>query len=194
MYRRLAHVSKRLTWLGLTHISSYEKMLERLTGYEEIDALQTLSDVLEPVKFYERPHTRKYTQQTPLNRLVDATRPESNTAREFAELVESYLAEPMQEGQAKALRWQLTQWRENDKKLQPLLSTSPLLVEAIPLSKKLVRVSQIGLDALDAIEQRSSLGDRKQGLATALSEEQAPAAELLLMIVSPIQFLLNAAP
>ncbi len=194
MYRRLARVSKRLAWLGLTHIASYDKMLERLAGYREIDALKTLSDVLEPVKFYDRPHTRKYTQQTPLNRLVDATRPESNAAREFAELVESYLMNPTLEGRAKALRLRLIQWRENDKKLQPILSTSPLLAEVIPLSRKLSRVSQIGLDALNAMEECSPLGDRRKGLAKALSEEQTPAAELLLMIIPPIQTLLNAAP
>jgi len=193
MYRRLSRVSKRLTWLGLTHISSHEKMLERLTGYQEIDALQTLSDVLEPVKLYERPHTRKYTQQTPLNRLVDATRPESDVARKFAELVESYVTDPRPES-AKSIRLSLHQWRENDAKLQPLLSASSLLEEIIPLSKKLNTVSQIGLDALNAIEQNSPLGDRKPGLASALSEAQTPVAELLLMIIPQIQMLLNAAP
>ena len=60
-------------------------MLERLAGPQatatDVDALGALADLVEPVKQYEGGGTREYTSLTPLNRLVDAARPESGAAR-----------------------------------------------------------------------------------------------------------------
>ena len=48
--------------------------------------LRPLIQALEPVKLYERSQAREYTSATPLNRPVDAARPESEIARGFAAL------------------------------------------------------------------------------------------------------------
>jgi len=89
MYQRLEVVSRHLDWFGLTHNSSYGPMLRRIAGTNDISALRTLADVMEPVKDYAREETATVvpTSATPLNRLVDAARPESDTARRFADLV-----------------------------------------------------------------------------------------------------------
>ena len=86
MYRRLADVSQRLDWLGLTHNSSYLPMLRRIAGTDDVSSLKVLADVLEPVKNYTREETatEPATSAKPLNRVVDAVRPESATARQFA--------------------------------------------------------------------------------------------------------------
>ena len=63
-------------------------MLERLAAGDPLEPLKTLADVVTPATFGQRIRTHKYTQLTPLNRLVDAARPESDTAREFAALVD----------------------------------------------------------------------------------------------------------
>ena len=54
MYRRLEVVSRELDWVGVTHHSSYPLMLARLAGMHSPETLETLADVVEPVKHYER--------------------------------------------------------------------------------------------------------------------------------------------
>ena len=48
MYRRLAYVDAELDQLGVRHNANYRLALERLTGSDDIEALQVLADVLEP--------------------------------------------------------------------------------------------------------------------------------------------------
>ena len=144
MYRRLDVVSRNLDWLGLTHNSSYDRMLGRLAGTASIAPLKILADVVTPATLGQRTRTHKYTQQTPLNRLVDAARPESATAREFAALVDK-MDRP-------ALRGWLELWRANDAKLQPVLANSFLLAEDAPVSEDLSRMGAIGIQALSYLD------------------------------------------
>ena len=80
MYRRLEDVSQWLDGLGLTHNSSYEPMLRRIAGSDDISALRTFTDVVEPVKDYTREEIAavEATSLSPLNRVIDAARPESS--------------------------------------------------------------------------------------------------------------------
>lgn len=52
MYARLAELSWRLEWLGLTHRSGETPMLHRMAGTDDISGLRALADVVEPVKDY----------------------------------------------------------------------------------------------------------------------------------------------
>ena len=54
MYQRLGEVNRWLDWLGLKHNSSYGPMLRRIAGSNDISALRTFTDVVEPVKDYNR--------------------------------------------------------------------------------------------------------------------------------------------
>ncbi len=93
MYARLHQVDWRLEWLGLTHRSGKIKMLHRIAGSDDIAALRTLADVVEPVKDYKRMEGLKdpWDFRAPLNRLVDAASPESDTGLRFHDLVQSYI-------------------------------------------------------------------------------------------------------
>jgi hexosaminidase len=184
MYHRLDAVSAELAALGLTHRSSYVPMLARLAG-GPVDAQKTLADVVEPATFGQRIRTHKYTQSTPLTRLVDAARPESETARTFAALVDRMDRDQM--------RMWLTRWRDNDAQLKPLLEKSELLREDIPVSENLSRLGAIGLQALDYLDR----GDHST--ETWLAQQRAfletlkkPQAELRLAIVPAIEKLLAA--
>src|SRR5579863_2787235 len=94
MYQRLERTSRWLDWLGLTHNSSYGPMLRRIAGSNDITALRTFTDVVEPVKDYtgEEIATVEATSLSPLNRVIDAARPESDTASHFADLVDAVAA------------------------------------------------------------------------------------------------------
>ena len=171
MYRRLDQVSQELDRLGLTHRSSYLPMLERLAGGAPIEPLKTLADVGEPATFGQRIRTHKYNQQTPLTGLVDAVRPESDTAREFAMLVDHM--DRLQ------LRMWLIRWRDNDARMEP--------------NGALTHLGTIGLQALDYLDR----GERPP--ETWLAQQRAfletckkPQAELRLAIGPSIERLVAA--
>ena len=180
MYARLEVVSRDLDFYGLTHRSSYAVMLERLAGEHDPAPLRVLADVVEPVKGYARARGRKYTQQTPLNRLVDTARPESDAARHFAALVEAKDWAPV--------RRQLTVWRENAGALDRVIAGSPLLAEVAPAARDLAAVAGVGLEALDFLEKGTKPPPVwVQARSAALAEAKKPRAELLLMVVGPVQ-------
>ena len=186
MYRRLDVLSRNLDWFNLTHRSSYNVMLERLTGGRSIASLKTLADVLEPATLGQRARTGKYTQETPLNRLVDAVRPESQTAREFAALVD-------RKDHAQIRAW-LARWRDNDATVRPLLQNSFLLKEDITLSQNLSRLASIGLQALEFIDHGRRPPPRWLAQQRAFLEEASKVhAELRLAVAAPVAKLVQAA-
>ena len=143
MYQRLQEVSRWLDWLGLTHNSSYEPMLRRIAGSDDISALRTFTDVVEPVKDYNREELAavEATSLSPLNRVIDAARPESATARHFANLVDAMVAGRATAEDKQEVRTLLTLWRDNQTNLQPLETQSFLLKEIVPLSQDLSAVA-----------------------------------------------------
>jgi hexosaminidase len=188
MYERLEIVSRHLEWLGLAHRSSYHMMLERLTDGTSVGTLKTLADVLEPVKFYARGEAREYTSQTPLNRLVDATRPESDAARKFADLVNHL------DANRDKIRQQLVIWRDNQVALIPLMRNSALVQEAVPLAEDVSALAAAGLEALDYLEAGKRAPEAWASEKAALLDRAAqPRAELLIMIVPPVRKLIEAA-
>jgi hexosaminidase len=193
MYRRLAKLSERLEWTGLEHLRSYHLMLERLRGGTDVERLRVLADVLEPVKGYARPHMRHYETNTPLNRLVDAVRPESDAARIFSNQVQRFLNKSARPDDLNEMEKSLTLWRDNDQQLAPALQSNPLLQEAVPLSQTLSSVATAGLKALEYLNAgaRVPAGWRQQQLDL-LKQAQAPQAELLNMVVPAVQKLVEA--
>jgi hexosaminidase len=200
MHTRMELVGERLESLGLTHKTYHRQMLQRIAGPsspEEFAALSTLASVVEPVKDYTREHTAatKPTSATPLNRLVDAVPLESATARHFGELVDKFVGAACHDPAADArLRQQLTAWRDNDARLQPLGEGSFLVKEVLARSQDLSTLGAIGLAALDFIAKGQRAPDdwKAQQLA-ALQQIQQPKGQLLLMPAPAVQKLVEAA-
>src|SRR5216683_1260377 len=127
MYARLEQLNWRLDWLGLTHRTGRFQMLHRMTGTDDISALRTLADVVEPVKDYARMDSVKgpWDFRAPLNHLIDAVSPESDAARHFGAQVQAYLQSGSKDQTAESqMRALLTTWRDNDTKLHPVLNQS----------------------------------------------------------------------
>jgi hexosaminidase len=155
MYSRLDNLSWRLEWLGLTHRSHSTMMLRRMAGVEDISALRTLADVVEPVKDYARFESVKgvWNFRAPLNRLVDDANPESEVGRHFQSSVQKYIQSGYQDRDAEIqIRALLTTWRDNDAKLKPVIQGSFLVRETAPLSSELSSLGAAGLAALDYLE------------------------------------------
>jgi hexosaminidase len=174
--------------------------LRRLAGPdatpEQLAALRTLADVVEPVKDYTREATApaKPTSATPLNRLVDAVPLESDAAHRFAELVDKYLASSCRDADAAAqLRTQLSTWRDNDARLQPLIQQSFLAKELAPTSHDLSAVAAVGLAALDFATKGGAAPDDWKAQQLAIVEQtNKPKAQLLLVPAPAIQRLVEA--
>jgi hexosaminidase len=197
MYERLDEESVRLGWLGLTHDSNYVAMLRRMAGSEDIRALRVLADAVEPTKDYTRSEVYPVppVKRVPLNRLVDAARPESAVARHFAELVGTYVESGYKDSSAEAqIRAWLVKWQGNHATLKPLLETSFLLSEDLPLSEDLATLSAAGLQALDAIKTNQPLAEpwRVEQLAV-VERSMQPRANLLIMVAPSIQKLIEGA-
>jgi hexosaminidase len=198
MYMRLRAVSLELESFGLMHNAARERMLQRMAGTGDISALRTLANVVEPVKDYNRWSEEAKGPidfHAPLNRLIDAAYPESDTAREFGELVEKYLHSGNKDKAAEEqIRGYLTRWSKNDPKLHAQLEGSYLLQEDVPISQNLSMLSSAGLDALNYLDHGQAEPDlwRAQQLAV-IEIAKKPVAGLLLQVTAPIEQLVQAA-
>jgi hexosaminidase len=184
MYRRLGVVSRDLEWLGLRQVSEYEKMLMRLAGGGPVAPVRTLAGVVEPVKDYAREAAHPYDRFTPLNRLVDAARPDSEIVRRFAALVDRMGAEDLPR-----IREYLTLWRDNQARLAPVMANSALLAEDAQLSKDLSAIAEAGLEALDEKHDPAWIAEK----TALLDRARQPKAELLLSVEPAIRKLIEAA-
>ena len=195
MYQRLEEISRRLEWLGLTHNSSYVAMLRRIAGTDDISALRVLADVMEPVKDYTREELAPVpaTSADPVNRLVDAARPESQTARQFAAMVDALVAGSASAETKTRLRRLLTAWRDNQTRLQPLAASSFLLKEALPLSQDLSALGDAGLRAMDYLDRGERAPEAWRTTQFDVVElAKKPRAQLLLMVAPPVEKLIEA--
>jgi hexosaminidase len=196
MYARMRTVSLELEFLGLMHNAARERMLHRMAGDADTSTLRVLADVVEPVKDYNRWKDEQgpIDFHAPLTRMIDAAYPESDTAREFGALVQKYIKSGFKDQAAELqIRSWLTLWRDNDAKLHPLLTRSFLLQKDIPLSQNLSMVAAAGLQALDYLEKSQPEPDLWKAQQIAVLElAKLPSDDVLLMIVAPVQQLVEA--
>ena len=196
MYARMNAVSYDLEWLGLTHNSARTEMLQRMAGNGDITALRVLADVVEPVKDYNRWDDAKgpIDFHAPLNRMIDAVDPESDTARRFSGLVQAFIQSGYKDQAVEVeIRSYLTTWRDNNARLHPVLEQSVLLQEDVPLSQSLSALGAVGLQALDYLDKHQTAPDswKTQQMAV-IDQAKTRQADMLLMVVAPVQQLVEA--
>ena len=153
------------------------------------------AEVVEPVKDYNRGDqaAAEPTSADPLNRLVDAARPESMTARKFADQVDKLLSGKADAETKSQIKSQLTLWRDNQTKLQPLAEHSFLLKEVVPLSQDLSSLGVAGLRAMDYLDSgQHAPSDWATEQLGAIEQAKKPKAQLLLVIAPSIQRLIQA--
>lgn len=199
MYRRLAAVSEHLEELGLAHRSTSAVMLARAAGTDDIAALDVLAEAAQPASISIRETEAEkaggiQTSDVPLNRMVDAIPPESAAARKFSGAVDQLVASKFQDAAAESyIREQLTEWRDNDTALQPLLQNSFLLKEVAPVSQNLAALGAAGLQALDSIDARKpTRADWRQQQIAIIQQAAKPTADLVLVVAPAVQKLIEA--
>jgi hexosaminidase len=190
MYARLDDVNHWLEWLGLAQRSNLDLMLRRLAG-DSADRLRLFASVLEPVKGYER-HRNHYGASSSFNRLVDATPPESDAAREFSNAVDRYLAAPAP-ADGDRLHKKLEEWSKVAADIRPVLEGESLLTEDLPVADALMTQCKLGDEALSYGSAPAPTGWKSRAAAS-LKEADAHHASLLIAIAPAVQKLIDAVP
>jgi hexosaminidase len=186
MYARLEAVSHLLEWTGVTHRSSYGPMLDRLAGGRPVEALRVLADASEARGLGTG--RRAKDSLTPLNRFVDAARPESESVRHL-ELLARNPADPA--GLA-TLRARFSTWAANDARFQALAEGNSLLAELKPLSKDLSALGTMGLQILDYLyAAKPAPAEWVAAQSRELARMQRTDAEVLLAGTRPVKLLLD---
>ena len=126
--------------------------------------------------------------------MIDAVYPESDTARHFGDLVQTFAQSGYKDQAAETeIRMWLATWRENDARLHPLLAQTFLLQEDVPLSQNLSALGAAGLQALDYLDKAQAAPDSWKTQQLAMIEQaKTRQADLLLMMVAPVQQLVEA--
>ena len=188
MYRRLDSESIQLEELGLTHIKNRDMLLRRIAGTKEIGALRTLLSVVEPVKEYRRAQAHPATMLMPLTRLIDAARPDSEAAAQFAALVDGMLSDaPSFARNQDRIRSVLNEWRDARPALDAMIEKSPILREAGKLPDDLSEIGTAGLEALSyfSADVIPPEGWRQAKMAR-LEEAAKPKAEVEFAVINPV--------
>jgi hexosaminidase len=195
MYRRLAIISLQLEELGLAHKKNQDMMLRRLARSEDIGPLRTLVSVIEPVKEYRRYQMRPQTMLSPLTGVVDATLPDSDSARRIASMVEAFLADaPRFLVYQAEIQRVLGDWQAAGVSLEPLIDRSPSLKEVKPLAKNLSVLGASGLEAVSFLTNNTPPTTEWREAQTArLDEATKPHGALEFVIIPSLRKLVVAA-
>jgi hexosaminidase len=198
MYRRLRVESLRLEALGLTQISQEDASLRQLAGTEKITRLKVLAATLEPATFGQRDQytlQHNVTQQTPLDHLVDALRPDPPFRHDFEQLVQKYLDHPDANGkQSQRLRVLMESWITQKDRVSEQMHHSPRLVPAQIRSAQLAQMGSMGLQAIGYLEASKTPPPGWEAAQVAVLKQAAEPVDLTRFdIIKPMQMLVEAA-
>ena len=184
MYARMEAVSRVLEWTGVEHRANYGPMLDRLAAGRPAEPLRILADACEAQGLGPRSRAMKYSSLTPLNRFVDAARPESESVRALEQAAGKL--------DIALLREQFTRWAGNDARFQPLAEDNALLGELKPLSQDLSALGLAGLRILTYLESgQPAPEDWLSAQAKDIDRMLRPRNEVVLAAVRPVKLLLD---
>ena len=195
MYRRLAVISLQLEELGLMHKKNQQMMLRRLVRNDDIGSLRTLVSVIEPVKEYRRYQMRPQTMLSPLTGVIDATPPDSETARKFSFMVSEFLNDgPRFQLYRAELSQMLGDWQTAGASLGPVIDRSPALREIKPLAHSLSQLGETGLEAVTYL--KLGMPPPREWRETSLAkvdEAAKPVGALEFVVIGGMKQLINSA-
>ncbi|MBX6361237.1 MAG: family 20 glycosylhydrolase [Acidobacterium ailaaui] len=194
MYRRLDVMSVRLEAFGLTHITQEDVGLRALAGTTDINALHVFASVLEPVSFGERYEAQHTSQLTPLDRLIDAVRPDPPAKHNTELLVREFLQDPSQhQGEGQQLQRIFSQWQAVAPEVEQQLNASPLLAEDATLrAQQWPGLAKIGSDAVHYLTGGAAPAGWKQSSLAAIDAAQKPSGMVRFVFLAPLRQLVNA--
>jgi hexosaminidase len=193
MYARMEAVSRMLEWTGVQHRAGYAPMLERMTGGRPSEPLRVMADASEALGLSGRARAQKYTSMVPLNRFVDAVRPESESVRALEAAAARVVASPTSAAaENKLLSEGFRVWASNDERFQSLAEGNLLMAELKPLSKDLAALGAMGVKILDyLVSGKPAPADWIETQNKELTRMARPTVEVKLAATRPVKLLLD---
>ena len=192
MYRRLSPVSIALERAGLGHEAHTFRMLRLLAGRRGVQPLHDLLSVTMPVSFGQRSRIQGTTQLTPLTGLVDAARPDPWARSRLNRLAREVAANPAGTiPQREELARTFTGWRPLAREVASLGDSMPLARDGVPAALALGRLGDLGLQALEYLEDGGAPATWKVQAMASLDTLAGPQGLLRLVGVEAVRTLLE---
>ena len=185
MYRRLKVFNSDQENRGLQHIQNSNMLLKSMVSEEYFEPLRMLVEVLNEDVFFNRMsiYSPRFYITTPLNRIVDASHPESYVAYDFNKKVENWIISK-DDIAKQELIYQLNIWIENCKKLDPAFIEGNRIFEVAQHSKNLLKLSRFVLKKLN---NKTFSEVEKSEINLVLIEAHKPNGGTLLSVVDGLE-------
>ena len=193
MYRRIPTISQRLEEAGSKHIINRELMMRRAANGGDITQLKRLFELVVPLAEYERHGQGKsYSTDFPFTRAADMAIPDPAKCREISYDVDEYLAGSREAGDRLITEFRSIQMLDMIKRQY---NTAPALRELEPLSYRVYRLAEIGIEAIALIDHSGlEISEGWTEKATLVIEQgKAPQVECSIPWVEAIQLLTERA-
>jgi hexosaminidase len=192
MYRRLEIMSGRLEELGITHIKNRDVILRNLSNYNDITALKTLNNVVEPLKIYTRnAGGTMYQSYSPFTLWADAAVADAVDARKFKLAIEKLLSNKNAMDLFEVKGW-LNRWEANHEEVIKTVNQSPVSREILSLSESLKNASTLGLEATALLYSGKSVNDQwLKNAKEVLKQASQQGGRTELMIIEPLSKLID---
>ncbi|WP_240723627.1 beta-N-acetylhexosaminidase [Flavobacterium sp. J27] len=142
MNKRLTSVSNRLEELGITHIRNKTVILRNIANYQNISALESFSNLCEPLKIYTRNKGgTEYQMYSPLSLFADACTVDAPEAILFNLAVNQYVNDKNPKHITEITDF-LKKWKATHQNLLLLSDNAPLIQPILPLSESLSLLSE----------------------------------------------------
>jgi hexosaminidase len=201
LFNRLNYISQYLETCGLTHLKNRNAMLRRLTNGLDIEPYRQVLSVVEPLKYYNRHKYTKYSQFTPLTRLVDIAVPDAPLSFEFYYYTENVIRGQVRKNERNNLLndlFKLTASCESilnkpkDKESNYSYADIPSLNETTELVKKIRELGKAGIVLMSRIEDKKDLPAQDyENIKSLIKESQRPFAEVEITFVQSLDKLLE---
>ena len=170
MYRRLKRMDDYLENLGIKHRAAAEEILGEIASEPFLSPLRELVSILQEDILFNRMviYQPRLLTSTPLDRVVDAARPESLIAYQFNQDVANYSVTNDEVLKAK-LTAQLLAWSTINQRLNPAYLTNPKIAEISVHADQLEKLAGIATQKLQGESPELSL-DEINMLLTAASK------------------------
>jgi hexosaminidase len=143
MYNRMSLISNDLEQIGILHQRNKEVILRNITNYQDTEALEDLSNVSEPFKFYTRNSGGKqYKSFSPFTLFADACNVDAVDARKFNVLCASYL-KSKDSGSKNEMLAYFSKWKNIHSKLLKISPQAPILKNVLPYAERISKISDL---------------------------------------------------
>ena len=136
---------------------------------------------------------RTHYSYSPLTRVIDAARPDARVARKFRNAVDKFIKSNTKDQVLyhQLKKW-LILWQNNHSELKIIINQSPVLKEIESLSQDLAACAELGLTALNYINDEESTEPGWEKSAKEIIERaKEPRGQTELMIIPGIEMLVQ---